>query len=509
MTSYREILRLAASGYSKSSIAKSVSCSRNTVTTVLDRAKELKLEWPLAPDLSDPELGKLLYPSKIPGGSDRKMPDAEYVRKELLKNGVSKKLLWTEYLEECRLTGEKPLMYSQYCWYLQEAEMKRRASMHIPRKPGEQVEVDWAGDSAQIIDPDTGEITNAYVFVGVLSFSQYTYAEAFLNEKQNAWITAHVHMLQFFGGVPRILVPDNCKTAVIHNRDWFTPEVNRTYHEMAEHYNTAIIPARVRKPDDKPNAEGGVRNISTWIIAALRHEQFFSLAELNTAIQNRLNEFNQRKFQKKDTSRYLLYQEELPLLSALPPTPYELAEWKQATVLFNYHVSHESMLYSVPYEYIGKKVDIRVTEKMIEIFFNHSRIASHPRLYGRKGQYSTQQEHMPENHQKYLSWDGDRFRRWAKQMGESTLRVVESMLTSRQVEQQAYRSCMGLLKLAEKYSSAELEAACGKAISLTGSPSYKSIRNILAAGVHKPVLQESESTENPYAITRGAEYYGR
>ena len=278
---------------------------------------------------------------------------------------------------------------------------------------------------------------------------------------------------------------------------------------MAEHYNTAIIPARVRKPDDMPNAEGGVRNISTWIIAALRNEQFFSLAELNTAIRNRLNEFNQRKFQKKDTSRYLLYQEELPLLSALPPTPYELAEWKQATVLFNYHVSHESMLYSVPHEYIGKKVDIRVTEKMIEIFFNRNRIASHPRLYGRKGQYSTQQEHMPENHQKYLSWNGDRFRRWAKQMGESTLRVVESMLTSRQVEQQAYRSCMGLLKLAEKYSSADLEAACGKALSLTGSPSYKSIRNILSTGVHKPVLQETESTENPYAITRGAEYYGR
>ena len=197
------------------------------------------------------------------------------------------------------------------------------------------------------------------------------------------------------------------------------------------------------------------------------------------------------------------------MLSALPPMPYELAEWKQATVLFNYHVSHESMLYSVPHEYIGKKVDIRVTEKMIEIFFNHNRIASHPRLYGRKGQYSTQQEHMPENHQKYLSWNGDRFRRWAKQIGESTLQVVESMLTSRQVEQQAYRSCMGLLKLAEKYSSADLEAACEKALSLTGSPSYKSIRNILAAGVHKPVLQETESTENPYAITRGAEYYGR
>jgi hypothetical protein len=316
-------------------------------------------------------------------------------------------------------------------------------------------------------------------------------------------------MFQFFGGVPRILVPDNCKTAVIHSKDWFTPEVNRTYHEMAEHYNTAIIPARVRRPDDKPNAEGGVRNISTWIIAALRNEQFFSLAELNTAIRERLKEFNQRKFQKKDASRYLLYQEELPLLSALPPTPYELSEWKQATVLFNYHVSHESMLYSVPYEYIGKKVDIRVTEKMIEVFFNYNRIASHQRLYGRKGQYSTVQEHMPENHQKYLAWNGDRFRRWAQQIGGNTLHVVESMLTSRQVEQQAYRGCMGLLKLAEKYSSEQLEAACEKALSFTGSPSYKSIRNILAAGVYRSIQQEAESTENPYAITRGAEYYGR
>ena len=509
MTKYREILRMAASGHSNNSIARSVACSRNTVSSVLKKAKKKNLEWPLAPDLTDAEIGKLLYPGSFSNVSDRKMPDAEYVRKELLRNGVSKKLLWTEYLEECRLSGEKPLMYSQYCFYLREAENKRRASMHISRKPGEQVEVDWAGDPAQIIDPDTGEITYAYVFVGVLSFSQYTYAEAFLNEKQNAWITAHVHMFQFFGGVPRILVPDNCKTAVNHTGDWFTQELNATYHEMAEHYNTAIIPARVRRPDDKPNAEGGVRNISSWIIAALRNEQFFSLSELNTAIRSRLREFNQRKFQKKDTSRFLLYQEKSPLLTALPPVPYELSEWKQATVLFNYHVSHEGMLYSVPYEYIGKKVDLRITDKMVEIFFSHSRIASHQRLYGRKGQYSTQQEHMPEDHQKYLSWNGDRFRRWALQIGENTLRVVESLLTSRQVEQQAYRGCMGLLKLAEKYSPEELEAACGKALSFTGSPSYKSIRNILVAGIHRQAVQKPEPPENPYAITRGAEYYGR
>ncbi len=213
---------------------------------------------------------------------------------------------------------------------------KRRATMHINRKPGEQVEVDWAGDPAKIIDPDTGEIIDAYLFVGVMTYSQYAFVEAFINEKQQAWITAHVHMYEYFGGVAKILVPDNCKTAVIHNKGWYTQKLNKTYHEMAEHYNTAIIPARVRKPKDKPNAEGVVGNISTWITAKLRNEQFFSLAELNAAIREELAEFNAKDFQKKEGSRLsLFHNEELPYLSTLPTTSYELADWKQATVQFN------------------------------------------------------------------------------------------------------------------------------------------------------------------------------
>lgn len=194
--------------------------------------------------------------------------------------------------------------------------------MHIGRKPGEQVEVDWAGDPAHIIDPDTGEITEAYLFVGVMTYSQYTYVEAFINQKKQAWITAHVHMYDYFGGVAKILVLDNCTTAVNHKKsDWYTTELNAVYHEMAEHYGTAIIPARVRKPKDKPNAESSVGNISTWITAALRNEQFFSLSELNLAIREKLRKFNENQFQKKESSRRSLFlEEELPLLSPLPAT---------------------------------------------------------------------------------------------------------------------------------------------------------------------------------------------
>jgi hypothetical protein len=307
-------------------------------------------------------------------------------------------------------------------------------------------------------------------------------------------------------------VPDNCKTAVIHNHDWNNPQVNAVYHEMAEHYNCAIVPARVRAPKDKPNAEGTVGVISTWIIAALRDEQFFSLAELNAAIRQKLYEFSRKPFQKKEGTRYDIYrQEELPMLLPLPQQPYELAEWKQATVQFNYHVSVDGMYYSVPYEYIKRKVDVRATASTIEVFYKQTRIASHRRLYGRKGQYSTVTAHMPEDHQKYLEWNGERFRRWGAQIGPSTAAVVHAILTSKRVEQQSYRSCMGLLKLTDRYSPKRLENACALALSYTSSPSYKNVKDILAAGRDKPVAEEPDANAepNPYALTRGSDYYRR
>ncbi len=508
MTDYREILRLKSLGFSERNIALSCSCSRNTVSRVLRRAEELGFMWTKDNAKTNLEWQNLLFPMHK-GSVLKRPPNFAYIRKELLKNGVSKKLLWAEYMEECRLNGEEALMYSQFCHHLQQDEQKRRATMHINRKPGEQIEVDWAGDSAKIIDPDTGEITDAHIFVGVMTYSQYAYVEAFINEKQRAWITAHVHMYNYFGGVTKILVPDNTKTAVVHTKDWYTPKLNATYHEMAEHYGTAIIPARVRKPKDKANVEGVVGNISTWITAALRNEQFFSLPELNVAIREKLEVFNSKDFQKKEGSRWrLFHHEELPLLSPLPATSYELAEWKMATVQFNYHISLHGMLYSVPYEYIKRKVDVRVTDRTIEIFYNHNRIASHMRLYGRKGQYSTLLEHMPEDHQKYLEWNGDRFRKWAERIGRHTFLAIDAILASNRVEQQTYRSCMGLLKLAEKYSEQSLEAACEKALSYTASPSYKSIKNILVTGVNEKTKPQPEHTTNKYGVTRGANYYG-
>ena len=516
MTKYREIIRLASLDLSQTNIALSCGVSKKTVNKVLKAAREQNISWPLDADQTDPVIEQLLFPK--PNGkqahTNKRMPDYAHIRKELLRNGVNKKLLWTEYLEECRLAGDEPLMYSQFCYYIQQDELKRRATMHINRKPAEQVEVDWAGDPAYITDPDTGEIINAYLFVGVMTYSQYPYVEAFIDEKQPSWIAAHVHMYEYFGGVAKILVPDNCRTAVDHNKGWKDQRINTVYQEMAEHYGTAIIPARVRAPKDKPNAEGCVGNISTWITAALRNEQFFSLGELNQAIRKKLETFSRRPFQKKEGSRYEIFRdEELPLLAPLPVAPYELAEWKQATVQFNYHLSCAGMLYSVPHEYIKRKVDVRVTDKTIEIFYNNNRIASQRRLYGRKGQYSTITEHMPVSHQQYLEWNGDRFRKWAERIGNSTYQVIDNILTSKRVEQQSYRSCMGLLKLADKYTVDRLEAACKKALSFTATPSYKSIKNILDTVNDRvdPANKEQPSTPatNNHALTRGADYYRR
>lgn len=292
MTKYREILRLTALGLSQWNIIQSIGVLQKTIVKVQQCAQEIHLSWPLDEALTDAELEKLMFPKEAKVSLQKPIPDDDYIQKELLRNGVNKKFLWTEYPEECRQASDKPLMYSQFCYHIQQDNQKRRATIHINRKPGEQIEVDWAGDPAQVTDPDTGEIIPAWLFAGVLTYSQYSYVEAFINKKQNAWINAHVHMYEYFGGVTRILVPNNCKTAVIHNSDWYNQEVNIVYHEMAEHYNTAIIPAHVRTPKDKPNAEGFVGVISTWITPTLRNEQFFSLVELNQAIRKKLKEIS-------------------------------------------------------------------------------------------------------------------------------------------------------------------------------------------------------------------------
>jgi transposase len=511
MTNYHEILRLLAQGISQRSIARSCRCSRNTVARVLIQTQQRKLEWGSLQNLANGDLQQLLFPDRIQPGS-RKAPDCEYIHREMAKSGVTLSLLWHEYCDECRSHQEIPLGYVQYCNYYRKYALTTKATMHLSRKPGEQTEVDWAGQKAEIVDRDSGEVIPASIFVAVLSYSQYTYVEAYLRQDLECWITAHINAFQFFGGVTRLLIPDNLKTGV-DRVCWYTPVINKTYHEMAEHYGTAVIPARVRKPKDKPNAEGTVGVISTWILAALRHQKFFSLAELNEAIQNKLAIFNSNPFQKKTGSRLSVFlEEEKTALQPLPVSPYELAMWKIAMVQLNYHITIEKMHYSVPYEYIKQQMDIRITHQTLEVFFQNQRICSHPRLYGKEGQYSTIIEHMPEDHQKYLQWNGERFISWAEKVGPHTVAAIKAILASHKIEQQGYRGCLALLKLADRYSVTRLEAACERALSYTPSPSYKNISTILKSGQDKlnQASQEPQTRDEneKYGFTRGAEYYG-
>ena len=510
MANYKEILRLHSLGINNTRIAESCGCARSTVISTLQRADTLGINWSNIQGLSEQDVSKKLYPRTTEGRQYR-MPDYEQIHKEMQKSGVTLSLLWVEYCEQCRAAGELPYQSTQFNKYYADYVHKTKATMHLNHKPGETMQVDWAGDTMGIVDTDTGELIPAYLFVSVLPYSGYAYTEAFLDEKQEAWINAHVNAYRYFGGVTRILVPDNLKTGVIKNTKNETI-LNRSYREMAEHYGTAVIPARPRTPKDKAFVEGSVGVVSTWIIAALRNRQFSSLAELNEAVSERLYEFNHKPFQKKEGSRAAAFEEEKPFLLPLPAVPFELAMWKVATVQYNYHISVDKQNYSVPYEYIKQKVDVRLTSHTVEVFFEGNRIASHPRLYGRPNQYSTLETHMPPDHQKYLQWNGERFLHWAEQIGENTEVVVHHFLTMYAVEQQGYKACMALLKLTDKYPPERLENACRKALSYTPQPSYKSIQSILKSGQDKLLLDEPEPTvkkASQYSFTRGAEYYRR
>jgi transposase len=509
MTKFREILRLHSQGISNRIIAVSLECSRNTIRSVLERAKELDIHWPLPDNMSDRALEEALF-GKRPISKKCKIPDFEFIHQELAKNGVNLSLLWNEYCETCRMEGSRPLMYTQFCYHYQEFAVKNKATLHIEHKPGERMEVDWAGDTASFVDNVNGEQIPVYVFVAVLPCSGYAYAEGFLNQTMESWIAAHVHAYEFFGGATRLLIPDNLKTGV-EKADRYSPVINKTYHEMAEHYGTAVIPTGVRKPKEKASVERAVGMLSTWMIAALRNRQFLSLWELNEALRQKLADFNRKPFQKKPGNRESAFAEELPFLMPLPPKPFELSAWKIATVQLNYHIAADKMNYSVPYEYIKHKVDVRLTQMVVEVFYQGKRIASHKRLYGHPGQYSTVIEHMPEKHRQYTQWNAERFVRWAADIGPHTEQTVKAIIASRKVEQQGYKTCIALLKLADNYSTTRLEAACEKALSYSPCPSFRSIRTILKTASNKqemPSQQRPDESVQKFAFTRGNAYYG-
>ena len=508
MNYYKTILTLYFDGFSQRMIAEKTKRSRNTVAMVISAYSSLDLSPQQVYDLSDDELAVLLFPDKvfIPV---YEQPDYEYCHRELLKPGVTLSLLYEEYVTRCR-SQHKPFykrtqFFDKYADYVK----KHRLTMHINHKPADRVMVDWDGKTMEVCDRNTGEVITAYLFVGTLPFSMFSYVQACPSMKIHDWIDCHINMFEYFDGVPRLLIPDNLKTGVIENRKYEDPLLNKTYQEMADHYGITIIPTRVRAPKDKAAVEGTVGNVTNAIIGKLRNRKFFSFDDLNCAIRLELETFNTNSFQKRDGSRRSVYEdEEKEFMNSLPPVPYELSSWKTATVQINYHISILKMNYSVPYEYVGKKVDVKITKEFITVFYKDTQIASHKRLYGHIGQYSTMEIHMPENHKLY-QWNADRFLNWAKSIGPFTEQVIDKHIHQYKVEEQSYKGCISILKLADKYTARRLENACQLALEHIPNPTYKNIRLILEAGQDEaqlPAKSVNETTD--HALLRGSSYYG-
>ena len=509
MRDLKRILKLRFENHSQREIARILSVSRNTVRDVFDAQDAAGVYWNVACDLSESQIEEILFPKN---GIDvsYEEPDYAYVHKELLKVGVTLKMLWNEYSSRCMSIHKPYLKYSAFCSNYAKYVKKNKLTMHIKHKPADKMMVDWDGKTMTVHDRALGQDVKAYLFVAVLPFSMFSYVEACPSMDSKNWINCHVHALEYFSGVPRILVPDNLKTGVIQNKKYDDPILNKSYQEMGDYYNLTIIPARVEHPKDKGAAEGSVFSIATTIIGLLRNRKFFSFEALNKAIYIELNKLNNEPFQKREGSRKSVFMdEEKDFMNPLPDSPFELSEWKMATVQMNYHIQVDKMNYSVPYEYVGKRVEVKCTKDTITVFYKKNQICEHKRLYGHRNQYSTNEAHMPKNHQLY-EWNKDRFMNWASTIGPGTVAVLNSLFNRYKIEEQAYKGCLSILKLSDKYSQARLENACQLSLSRLTNPTYKNIRLILESGQDEIKHDENNTQDEDitYAFTRGEEYYG-
>lgn len=512
MYPYRKILELHADEVSLRGIAMMTNHSRQKVTEIITLAKQKGVKVPLEEEMTDPWLEDFLYPEKKQESSGRHLMDFDYLHKELAKPNVTLTLLHDEYVNEAQIAGKIPYAYRTFAEHYRDYAMKYKATMRIRRKPGELLEVDWAGTTLSVLDSDTGRRIPVYVFIATLPCSQLFYVEGSYRMDIASWIKLHQHAFDYFGGVPKILVPDNLKTGVTKHT---SKELilNKTYAEMARHYDAIIMPARVRSPRDKASVEGSVNIVTTWIIQALRNATCFSLEELNNEVWEKLDKLNHRAFQNRPGSRWSAFlEEEKFALSPLPNTPYKLSEWRKAKVRPDYHITINSMFYSVPHELIGKEVEINVSAKIVEIYFNHMRVASHPTLYGKFGQFSTVKEHMPDNHRLYVEQTPEEAIKWASTIGSSTSEIVTFLLEQYDVEKQALNAIFTLKKLERNYSTYEIEEACRLVLSATNRPTVKSVQTMIKTlqkeDARKVEARDSKITDEKYGFTRGASYYG-
>jgi transposase len=388
---------------------------------------------------------------------------------------------------------------------------KLDVTLRQEHRAGEKMFIDYAGQTVPIIDPATGECVEAQIFIAALGASSYTFAEASLAQDLPSWIASHVHAFQFFGGITQILVPDNLKAGVTHPHR-YEPDINPSYQDLAQHYGTTVIPARPGHPKDKAKAESAVLVAERWILAALRNHTFFSLAELNRCIAEKLIDLNTRKFQKLDATRKDLFESiDKPALIPLPSTPYEYAEWKKARVNIDYHIELDRHYYSVPYQLVREQVEVRLTATTVEILFKNKRVASHQRS-SRQGSFTTLTQHMPKSHQRYLEWTPSRILRWAEKNGPNTRHLLAAILESKIHPEQGFRSCLGIMRLAKCYSPDRLEAACSRALLIKGY-SYKSVDSILKKNLDQqpPLFDQVDQDESdkgiPHRNLRGKNYY--
>ena len=505
MRKIREVFRLKFDcDISNRQIAKSCKIARSTVAEYLFRFQQAALSWPLPQNLDDNQLEQLLYP-QLPAlpARERPVPDWSYIHQQLRQKSVTLMLLWQEYKEQ----NPYGYQYSQFCHRYRQWAAKIDPVMRQEHRAGEKMFVDYAGQTVPVYDLPTNQMREAQIFVAVLGASNYTYAEATWTQTLADWIGSHSRAFAFFGGVPKLVVPDNLKSAV-SKASFYDPDINPTYLDLVNHYGTVVIPARVRRPKDKAKVETGVQIVERWILARLRNRQFFSLGQLNRAIAELLEDLNNKAFQKLPGSRKSAFETlDRPALGPLPSEPYQFAEWKKATVNVDYHIEVDRHYYSLPHTLIKKKIDVRITNNTIECFYKSKRVASHIRS-SHKGRHSTVKEHMPKSHQKWAQWTPDRFIRWAGKIGVHTQKLIENVLNSRAHPQQGFRSCLGILRLGKSYGDDRLEAACRRAVSIGGT-SYRSVESILKHNLDQKPLPDQSSKSPPIDHTniRGARYY--
>jgi transposase len=504
MRQLRHLLRLHHDGVGAREIGRRLGVARSTIQDNLKRAAAAGLAWPLADDITEEALETRLFgrAGVTQGQRRRTEPDWAALARELKRPGVTMSILWEEYRE----VHPEGYGYSRFCDLLRGFERRLTPVMRQHHVAGEKAFVDYSGKRIGIADPTTGEIREAEIFVGVLGASNLTYAEATWTQTLPDWTGAHVRMFRFFGGAPKLLVPDNLKSGV-NKASFYDPEINRTYGALAAHYSVGILPARPGKPRDKAKVEAGVRFAQTYILGRLRAQTFFSLAECNQAIAAVMRRMNERPMRHLGLSRRELFETiERDVLGALPAEDWEFAEWRRARVNLDYHIEVHDFLYSVPHTLIRAEVEVRVTARVVEVFHRGQRVAAHQRRYiGRR--HGTDPEHMPSSHRRYAEWTPDRFRRWACKIGPNTEGLIGAVLASRRHPEQGFRTCLGILRSFRGLDTIRLEAVSARALEL-GVLNCKGVAALLA---RKPDDAPAQ-TDHPIALLdhanlRGPGYY--